>query len=58
MRNVFVALQVWAAIFLAIFGLGLAFANRDPGSLLVGSFLGSLGLMFLTLTALNLKRRG
>lgn len=58
MRNVFAALQVWAAMFLTLFGLGLVFANRDAGSLLVGSILGSLGLTFLILTAVNLRRRG
>lgn len=56
MRDIFAVLQLFAAIFLAIFGLALAFRAVDTQSLMVGSFLGSVGLTFVALLFVNVKR--
>ncbi len=56
MRAIFVVLQLFAAIFLAIVGLALAFHATDTGMLMLGGLLGGIGLTFLLLLFVNLRR--
>ncbi|HEY1938755.1 MAG TPA: hypothetical protein VGJ33_12535 [Candidatus Angelobacter sp.] len=57
MRGTFAALQLFAAFFLAIFGLALAFnSNSAQGPILVGAALAAVGLMFLALLAVNIRK--
>lgn len=56
MRDIFVVLQLFAAIFLAIVGLALAFRATSPGMLMFGGLLGGIGLTFLVLLFVNLRR--
>ena len=56
MRDIFTVLQLFAAIFLAIFGLALAFHGGDAGPIFVGALLGGVGLTFLLLLFVNLRR--
>jgi hypothetical protein len=51
------ALQLLAAFFVAILGLALAFRAGDGGAMLLGAFLGALGLSFITLFVFNIKKR-
>jgi hypothetical protein len=53
LTGIFAALQLFAAFFLSILSLAMAFGRAD----FLGAFLASLGLTFLTLLAINLKRR-
>ena len=55
-RDIFAVLQLFAAIFLSILGLSLAFRAADTQSLMVGSFLGGVGLTFVALLFVNVKR--
>lgn len=56
MRDIFGVLQLFAAIFGAIVGLVLAFRATDITTLLEGSLLGAIGLTFLALLFVNLRR--
>ncbi|HKD79621.1 MAG TPA: hypothetical protein VKH81_08000 [Candidatus Angelobacter sp.] len=56
MRDILVVLQLFAAIFLAIVGLALAFSSPGPGTLMFGALLGGIGLTFLVLLFVNLRR--
>ena len=57
MRGILTALQLFAAFFLAILGLALAFRSGwDQGPMLVGACLGGIGLTFLTLLAVNVRK--
>lgn len=59
MRGTFAALQLFGAFFLAIFGLALAFrSGSDPGPMFFGAVLGGIGLTFLALLAVNLRKAG
>jgi hypothetical protein len=49
-------LQLFAAIFLSILGLALAFHTGDAGAMMLGSLLGAIGLTFLALLFVNLRR--
>ena len=55
-RGILAALQLFAAFFLAILGLAMAFRSVDYGAMLVGAFLGGTGLTFLALLAVNLRK--
>ena len=57
MRGTFAALQLFAAFFLSILGLAMAFrSNSDQGPIFVGAFLGGTGLTFLALLAVNIRK--
>ncbi|MGE5321277.1 MAG: hypothetical protein ACM3SW_00335 [Actinomycetota bacterium] len=56
MRGFMTALQLWAAFFLTIFGLALAFHETTGGALLFGSLLAAVGLTFLALLAINVRK--
>ena len=56
MRDIFAVLQLFAAIFLSIVGLALAFRASNTSSLAVGALLGGTGLTFLLLLFVNLRR--
>jgi len=56
LRGIFSALQLFAAFFLAIFGLAMAFRYADTAAMLIGAFLGGMGLTFLALLAVNLRK--
>jgi hypothetical protein len=56
MRGTFAALQLLAAFFMAILGLAMAFRSADTGALLIGALLAAMGLSFLTLLAINLRK--
>lgn len=56
MRDIFAVLQLFAAIFVAIVGLALAFRAMDAKMLMVGALLGGTGLTFLVLLFVNLRR--
>jgi len=56
LRGIFSALQLFAAFFLAIFGLAMAFRSADTAAMLIGAFLGGMGLTFLALLAVNLRK--
>ncbi|MGZ4829910.1 MAG: hypothetical protein ACXV78_09725 [Candidatus Angelobacter sp.] len=57
MRGILAALQLFGSFFLAIFGLALAFhSGSDPGPMFVGAFLAGIGLTFLALLAVNLRK--
>jgi hypothetical protein len=51
----FAALQLLAAFFLAILGLAMAFRG-DSAGIWLGSLLAALGLSFLSLLAINLRK--
>jgi uncharacterized membrane protein len=55
-RDIFAVLQLFAAIFLSILGLALAFRAADAQSLMVGSFLAGVGLTFVALLFVNVKK--
>jgi hypothetical protein len=55
-RNIFAALQVFAALFATILGLAMVFKSTLNGVEFVGAFLAALGLTFLFLLAVNLKK--
>ncbi len=55
-RDIFVVLQLFAAIFLAIVGLALAFRAADAKMLMTGALLAGTGLTFLALLFVNLRR--
>ena len=57
MRGILAALQLFAAFFLTIFGIGVIFTPGNPGGVVFGSGSAGLGLTFLTLLAINLKMR-
>jgi len=58
MRGFFAALQLFAAFFLTILGLALAFrSDADQKPMVPGAFLGGIGLTFLVLLAINLRRK-
>ena len=57
MRGTFAALQLLAAFFLALLGLGMVFRAADSGALFIGALLGAMGLSFLTLLAINLRTK-
>jgi len=52
----FAVLQLFAAIFVAIVGLALAFRATSATMLMVGALLGGTGLTFLALLFVNLRR--
>lgn len=56
MRDFFAVLQLFAAIFVAIVGLALAFRAADVKMLMLGGLLGGIGLTFLALLFVNLRR--
>ena len=56
MRDIFAVLQLFAAIFVAIVGLSLAFHATDSRVLIHGALLGGIGLTFLLLLFVNLRR--
>lgn len=57
MRGFFSALQMFGAFFLTIFGLALAFGSgSNQGSIFLGAFVGAIGLTFLALLAVNLRK--
>ncbi|HEY7404169.1 MAG TPA: hypothetical protein VIB39_11650 [Candidatus Angelobacter sp.] len=56
MRDIFAVLQLFAAVFLAIVGLALAFRAADVKMLMIGALLGGTGLTFLALLFVNLRR--
>jgi len=56
LRGIFSALQLFAAFFLAIFGLAMAFRSADTAAMLIGAFLGGMGLTFLALLAVTLRK--
>ena len=55
MQGMLLALQLFAVIFVTLFGLFLLKGN-DAGEGVVGSLLAALGLTFLTLLYVNLKK--
>jgi hypothetical protein len=55
MRGMLSALQLVTAFFLTILGLAMAFRGDGTG-IWLGSVLGAMGLSFLTLLAINLRR--
>lgn len=56
MRDIFAVLQLFAAVFLSIVGLSLAFRATNVGILMLGGLLGGIGLTFLALLFVNLRR--
>jgi hypothetical protein len=57
MRGFFSALQLFAAFFLAILGVAMAFRGMtDYGAMALGAFLGAIGMTFLALLAVNLRK--
>ena len=57
MQGTFAALQLFAAFFLSLWGLATTFGSHDASERAVGAFLGAIGLTFLALVAVNLKKR-
>ena len=55
MRGIFAALQLFAAFFLTLLGIGLVLGRADAGVFL-GSLLAATGLTFLALLVVNLRR--
>jgi len=55
-RDIFAVLQLFAAVFLSIVGLSLAFRATSVGMLMLGGLLGGIGLTFLALLFVNLRR--
>ena len=55
LRGIMSALQLLAAFFLSILGLAMAFRG-DGIALWLGSLLGAMGLSYLALLAINLRR--
>jgi len=55
-RDIFAVLQLFAAVFLSILGLAMAFRTNDSGSMTVGAFLGAIGITFLALLFVNVRR--
>ncbi|HET9789928.1 MAG TPA: hypothetical protein VFR08_01350 [Candidatus Angelobacter sp.] len=55
MQGKLMALQLFGVMFITLFGLFLLKGN-DPGAGFVGSLLAALGLTFLTLLYVNLKK--
>lgn len=55
-RDIFAVLQLFAAVFLSIVGLSLAFRATNIGMLMLGGLLGGIGLTFLALLFVNLRR--
>ena len=56
MRNFFLALQIFAAFFLTVFGLAELFRSPYTSYQFVFALLASLGLTFLSLLAMNVKK--
>ena len=56
MRDIFAVLQLFAAVFLSIVGLSLALRATNIGMLMLGGLLGGIGLTFLALLFVNLRR--
>lgn len=58
MRNFFLALQIFAAFFLTLFGLAELFHSGASDSTLrfVAALMAALGLTFLSLLAMNVKK--
>lgn len=58
LRNFFLALQIFAAFFLTLFGLAELFhgAAADTGMRFVAALIAALGLTFLSLIGLNVKK--
>lgn len=56
MRDIFAVLQLFAAVFLSIVGLAVAFRATSVGVLMLGGLLGGIGLTFLALLFVNLRR--
>jgi hypothetical protein len=56
LRNIFRALQVFAAFFLTLFGLAELLHSPDSGMHFIGALLAALGLTFLSLLAVNVKK--
>ena len=57
MRGLFSALQLFAAFFLAILGLALAFRPAsDQGPMFLGALLGGAGLTYLALISINVRK--
>ena len=56
MRDIFAVLQLFAAVFLSIVGLALAFRATNVSMLMLGGLLGGMGLTFLALLFVNLRR--
>ncbi|HYX52743.1 MAG TPA: hypothetical protein VE783_04780 [Candidatus Limnocylindrales bacterium] len=56
MRNVFAALQVFAALFATLLGLAMILKSTLNGVEFVGAFLAAIGLTFLILLGINLKK--
>ena len=56
MRDIFAVLQLFAAVFLSIVGLALAFHATNVSMLMLGGLLGGMGLTFLALLFVNLRR--
>jgi len=55
-RDIFAVLQLFAAVFLSIVGLALAFHATSLRMLMLGGLLGGIGLTFLALLFVNLRR--
>jgi hypothetical protein len=55
-RNVFAALQVFAALFATLLGLAMILKSTLNGVEFVGAFLAAIGLTFLILLGINLKK--
>jgi hypothetical protein len=53
LTGIFAAIQLFAAFFLSILGLAMTFGRAD----FLGAFLASLGLTFLALLAINIRKR-
>jgi hypothetical protein len=56
LRGVFVALQLFAAFFLTLFGLAELFKSSDSMERLGGALLAAIGMTFLALLAVNVKK--
>ena len=48
---------MFAAFFLSLYGLGTSFGSHDANERAVGAFLGAIGLTFLALVAVNVKKK-
>ena len=53
LRGIFAALQLFAAFFLSVLGLAMIFGHANY----FGAFLASLGLTFLALLAINIRKQ-
>jgi hypothetical protein len=58
LRNLFLALQIFAAFFLTLFGLAELFHSAAPetGLRFVSALIAALGLTFLSLIGLNVRK--